>query len=312
MPDSLTDYLSVGTGKVELATDTLENMGKRAANLLLDHGVPLNEGIRKVASEYNDINHDQIKRVVEFANIASYLAQHDKNKTAGAESSYPQFELADASVIIASMNKEASQTIESPTSSDYGRSSPKKEKMASDKSDALLSELFGIAEAEKRASADYSFDTGVDELMSTKHTLKDLKSHLGHSLDTLLETQKVASDEYYDLVKRHMLDGGDFSHVMAAVRSTEAEDEKIAEVIKPVVERLLTEKVASSKQLNQAIRNLEKVAFRVVNPNHPMVTSFSAIVLMNQEIEKTSAALANIQSQSEIVQKAIQEIFFAK
>src|SRR5258708_3946623 len=95
MSDALTDYISAGSEKAVISAESLELMGKRAASFLFDHGIPLNEGIRKIASEYKDINHEQIKRVVEFANISAYLTQHDKNKTAGAESSYPQFELAD-------------------------------------------------------------------------------------------------------------------------------------------------------------------------------------------------------------------------
>lgn len=307
----LTDYLLDGKHNAELSSESLELMGKRAANMFLEFKMPLNEGIAKVASEYKDINPEQIKRVVEFANTTVYLAQHDGHKTAGAESSYPQFELADANMIIQELAEGTKPTTRSSFDTDYARQPEAKEKISSVEWDKLFSDIFGQNSAIKMASA-ASPDDAATDLITAKHTAEDLRDTLSNSYNQIDDLYKTASAEYYELVKRYMLDNGDFSHVMVAARSTDLEDSKIAHVMKPVVEKLLVEKVATSKQLNQSVRNLEKVAYRVVNPEHPLVTTFSGLVMLGEEKRASWTALKDATSQYEKVAKAVKETFFAK
>mgnify|MGYP003353403588 CR=1 FL=1 len=69
------------------------------------------EAVAKLASAVPDMNAEQVKRVCEYANTNVYLALHDKNKTAGAGSSYPQFELADPSRVIQDLSDGAKPTV---------------------------------------------------------------------------------------------------------------------------------------------------------------------------------------------------------
>lgn len=310
--EELTNYLLDGKHRTELSADSLELMGKRAANMYLDFKVPLNEGIAKIASEHKDINPEQVKRVVEFANIAVYLSEHDHNKTAGADTSYPQFELADSTVIIQSLGEETKTVTSSAVNVDYASQPRRKEKTSSIETDKLFSQMFGTDNATKLASAESNVESAAGELVNAKHSAEDLRDSLSRSYDQIDNLYKMASEEYYELVKRYMLDDGDFSHVMVAARSTDLSDEKIAYVIKPVVEKLLEEKVASSKQLNQSIRNLEKVAFRVINPEHPLVTTFSGLVLLDEEKRASWLALKDATDQHEKIAKVIKETFLVK
>lgn len=297
MADELSNYLMSGSRHAKLSPESLEMMGKQAANMLLNEKVPLNEAIAKLAGAHADINQEQVKRVCEFANNAVYLAKHDQNKTAGANSSYPSFALADPSRIIQEMSDGARPTVVTKTDIEYSKHPNRYEKVASVKSDALLSEMFGYEEKIKTASPDFSHATGVNEVMEAKHSLQGLKDHLesaGEKFDMML---KEAQEEYYDLVKRHLLNEYDFADVMVAARSSGVEDAKIAGVMTPVVERLMKEKVANQKKLMGGVRNLEKVAHRVVNEQHPLVTSFRTVLSLEDEIAKVAAGLGQVDAE---------------
>lgn len=306
--------LTQGGSYASLSPEQLEMMGKQAANMYLDGGTPLNKAIVKVASDYSDINGEQIKRIVEFANTAVYLAKHDQSKTAGANSSYPQFPLADAGSIIQEMSgtKMNAQPERDP---DYSFAAPKKEKMASAKADSLLSDLFG-ASKEKTASADYSKESVVTDVMNTKDTLVGMREHLAAAEERLDLQQKEAQADYYHTVKSHLLGGGDFVDVMVAANSTISKetpdrDAKIASAIVPIVQRLAQEKIASSQALKQGVRNMEKVAHRVVNQAHPLVTGFATILDYNQEMRKVAMALEDVEKQLTQVQGFIKEKLYA-
>jgi hypothetical protein len=183
------------------------------------------------------------------------------------------------------------------TDIEYSKHPNRYEKVASVKSDALLSEMFGYEEKIKTASPDFSHATGVNEVMEAKHSLQGLKDHLestGEKFDMML---KEAQEEYYDLVKRHLLNEYDFADVMVAARSSGVADAKIAGVMTPVVERLMKEKVANQKTLMGGVRNLEKVAHRVINEQHPLVTAFRTVLSLEDEIAKVASGLGQVDAE---------------
>lgn len=309
--DDLSSYLLNDHRHAKISPESLELMGKQAANLFLDEGVALNESVVKLASAHQDISHEQVKRVCEFANTAVYLATHDKNKVAGAASSYPTFELADPNRVIQDLSDGARPTVLTPVDVSYGQQPLKKEKVSSAFSDAALAGLFGYT-AEKAKVAHYTTDTAVSDVMATKDLLRGTKENLEHHAQSFEMAHKQASAEYYDLVKRHLLDGGSFTDVMAAARASSSEDEKVASVMQPVVERLLSEKVASRHQLQAGVRNLEKVAHRVINDAHPFVTTFRSVLALNDEMDKVATALDEVDQQLREVNLFVKEQLLAR
>lgn len=307
MSDELSNYLMNGSRHASLSAESLELMGKQAANRFLQEGLALNESISKLAGEHQDINGEQIKRIVEFANNAVYLAKHDQSKTAGANASYPQFELADASRIIQEMSDGARPTVTTPVDIEYSRL-PAKAQISP--KDDVIAKVFGI-DPEKTASVDYSKDTAVKQVMDTKDDLtaaKDLLENKGESFEMAL---KEAQAEYYDLVKRHMLDGNSFSDVLVAAQSSGADKLKIAEAFRPIIVRLLTEKVASPTVLQAMTEQLEKVAHRVVNEKHPLVSTFRSVLALEAEVEKVAMSLSEVDAQLGRVKGFIKEQFLA-
>lgn len=306
MPNDLENYLASTPTHATISPEVLEMMGKQAANMFLDSGLSLNEAVVKLASEHNDINHEQLKRVAEYANTATYLARHDQSKTAGDNSSYPQFELADPARIIQDMSDGARPTVVTPTDLDYGKQPEKKEKVSSAYSEELLADMFDTKGATLREELGFTKEAAFNEVMETKDTLISLRSHLrsvGEQYDMM---NKEASEEFYQMSKNHLLDDGSFADVLAAARSSGAPAVKIGSALKPHIERLLKEKVSTIKQL-RAQNDLSKVAHRMVDETHPMVSSFRAILATDAEIEKVAAGLEEVETQLKEVNAFIKE-----
>lgn len=303
--DPLSSYLLNDEHRhAALSPESLEMMGKEAANMFLDRGVSLNEGIAKLAGAHDDINHEQVKRICEFANTAVYLAKHDQSKTAGAGSSYPQFVLADPNRIIQDLSDGARPTIVTQTDADYGRQPLRKEKFSSAAFDALVNEY--VTETEEE-NPDHSPETGVDNIMATKSQLAGLRDNLSSTGERFDLMRKEAEVEYYDLMKRHLLDGGGFEDVMVSARSSGADEGRVGETLQPFVAQLIKEKVASPERLKAGVRNLEKVAHRVVNQEHPFVKTFAAILALDDEIEKVASSLSTVSEQLDTVNAFIKE-----
>jgi 2-hydroxy-3-keto-5-methylthiopentenyl-1-phosphate phosphatase len=301
-------YHSLGGIRTSVSPEKLELMGKEAANLLLEKNVAMNESIPKLAAAYPDINAEQVRRVVEYANTAAYLAMHDKNKTAGAEHSYPQFELADPARVLGALSTGSGSSHITQTDIDYGRI-PEKRKLSSAKLDAELEEMF--VGKDKKASLDFTFETGVADLVSAKQNLISLKENLegsGEQMDLML---KQASAEYYEVLKGHLLEGGSFADVLRAAQETGLNSTKIASAMNPFIARVLKEKVASPRDLSSQAQEFVKVAHRVVDEQHPLVRLFGAVVSLQDETEKVASALVSVDEQIAEVKKAIKEEFLA-
>ena len=305
--DELTAYLLNERQQTRLSPETLEIMGKQAAAMYLDEGLSLNRAVVKVASG-TDATQEHINRICEFANTEVYLRHHDKNKTAGAASSYPQFELADAVAVSREMRGASVPKVAS-VSSDYGRPAPRREKMASADADSILGETFGAGTKEPPA---FTTASAVEDVYDAKNQLVGLKDNLEGSAQKLAMMREDASSEYYGAVKEYMLEGGSFSNVIAAARSTGAENDKIAEAMHPVVVRLMKDKVASFEQLKSQTAGFEKIAHRVVNPEHPLCAAFAGLLALDAEIEKVAVSLADVDASLADVNGFIKEQFHGR
>lgn len=303
--DEFANYLLSGKSNAKLSAESLELMGKQAANLYLDKGIELNDGIAKLAGEHPDISVEQIKRIAEFANTAVYLAKHDQNKTAGSEHSYPQFELADAGRIVQDLSDGARPTVVTKTDVDYSRQA-KKEKTSSPETESALVELFKTASGEK----DFSPETVVNELMAAKDLLIGLRQNIGDLYNQHEGLFKEATTDFYNNVKTYLLDGGSFGEVVAALDSVASDD--LHNHLEPIVAGLLRDKVASVQELKKQYAEVEKIAHRTVDPEHPLILSYSAMVLSGEELQKTALALDEVGDELKTLNDFIKEAYFTK
>lgn len=305
MADELSNFLLDGTRHAPLSAEALELMGKQAANRLLNEGLPLNETISKLAAAHADINGEQVKRVAEFANNAVYLAKHDQSKVAGADSSYPQFDVADPFRIMQNLSGGSRPTVVTSVDAEYSRM-PERSKTASVESDDIIEQAFKVDMSKQIPS--FSKESAVAQVYEAKDSLVGLRSGLETHAENFTMTLKEAQAEFYDLVKRHMLNDGSFTDVVVAAQSSGTDKAKIAEGLRPVIERLLVEKVATPSKLS--VRDsLEKVAHRVVNEEHPLVVAFRSILSLDAELEKVAISLEEVDAQLVRVNDFIKEKF---
>ena len=309
MSDELANYLTqIDSSYARISPESLELLGKEAANMFLDEGIALNEAVVKLASGYPDINQDQVKRICEFANTATYLALHDKSKTAGSDSSYPQYHLADPFRVLQDMTDGARPTVVTHTDVEYGKQ-PLKQKISSIvDTDAVFAELF---KTEQGADLSFTKETALQEIMDAKSDLQALQGSLTSSAEQLDLLYKEASDDYYTTVKEHLLDGGSFRDVLAAAAALSTPYEKVATSLQPFVVRLMSERVATAGELNDQLSTLEKVAHRVVNPSHPLVGGMAAIHTLDNEIEKIATGLMTVTDELARVNSFIKVTFGA-
>jgi len=300
--DDFTNYLMSGKSHAKLSPEMLEMMGKEAATMFLKDSIPLNEGISKLAAQHDSISPEQVKRVVEFANTAVYLAKHDQSKASGSEHSYPQFDLADAGRVIQDLSDGARSTVVTETDIDYNRQI-KKTKVSSPETERALSELFKVAEVEK----EYSKETIVHEVMSAKETLSSLRDNLMDRYNQHEALFKEAAAEFYDVLKRQILDGGSFGEAYAATETITGDETK--KLLEPVVQRLIQEKVASVSQLKKQLAEGEKFAHSLVDTSHPLIQSYSAMIMSGEELRSTIVALDEVQDELKDVNDFIKNAF---
>jgi hypothetical protein len=294
MENDLSSFLAGGHHHASISPEMLEVLGKQAANLYLDEHVALNEAVVKVASAYDDISAEQVKRVVEFANTATYLALHEKNKTAGVKTSYPQFALADPGQVLQNMDASSRPTVVTQVDKAYGQQ-PEREKVsaAEDPREAALAEMFGVKE--KTAEIDFSKDTALHEVTSAKDMLVGMRDSLRGSVETLDLMHKEASAELYEKAKRHVLDGGSMADIYRAVAAGSDDLEKVSEVLRPIVVGFLRENVMSAEAMKRDMGGIDKVAHRLINPENSMVKTAQAVMGCSEEIKVVANGLEEVE-----------------
>ncbi len=90
-----------------ITKDMVDGWGKEAAEALLQHNIPLNDTLTKIAKD-NNLNIDQMARLVESSNIAMHTSVYKGN-------AYPEFDVASLPVIA----KESQVAPVEKTASDY-------------------------------------------------------------------------------------------------------------------------------------------------------------------------------------------------
>ena len=205
--------------KTALSKYQYELFAREAARDYLSRDISLNQSIEKIAND-NELTSKQIERVCEIANKEVYLHLYKKGnageKTSTSESydKYVTFDLADATKILSSMNKEASIAVSNPTDyfaniphefqkdiADIDIRVPAMEKTAAPNQNAaydLLNKLesagqmlngkFAVSEMKLAASKEKFYTTVRTSLLNKEATLKAL-----HKMARSFCKTKVAS-----------------------------------------------------------------------------------------------------------------------
>ncbi|MCK5613645.1 hypothetical protein KAR91_67895 [Candidatus Pacearchaeota archaeon] len=188
----------------------LEDFGKIASSNLIDKSVSLNEGIQKLAGE-NMLNRQQINRVVEAANVETYISMM---KT--AESRYINFDLADAATIADGLG--ISKTADAVTD-DY--------------SGHVVSmhvvETKEETEEEKTASTEEEPET-VRPQAELRNEADELKGTVQFLQDAVYEAHASLDEGYMKLghiVTQHVLSGENFNEAAYVIKQASLDQDNI-------------------------------------------------------------------------------------
>jgi len=122
-----------------LSASDLEELGKRASDMYLCEGTPLNEAICKIAEEKPSISTHQVRRIIEFANQNTFQRLFEKQ----AGDKNIEFPVADPSVVLKHLDAGARGHIMTPAPDEYSMEPEKTASMDIEADIAIMRE-FGL------------------------------------------------------------------------------------------------------------------------------------------------------------------------
>jgi hypothetical protein len=281
-----------------VAPEMLEMLGHKAAAMLTQEGVPLNDGIRQLIAQHPDLNNEHVRRVIEFANTKAFQEMFQNNQDKNVH-----FDVADPGVVIRDMKDGGSPSHDGKTLSE---SSGKKDYLSSprtqgDLGDTQLTELFApsqestnsgpmakVAAASEIEVPHASHANPVEDVYDTYVHLQATRDELTTRNDSAESMLKMAKEDLYKAVKHEVLrhDGAGLGGVVGALEKV-ASQEKIALVLPDIVHRLLGEGIHP----HHLERSLIKIAGVVVNPHHPLITAWQLMEKAAEERQICTIAL---------------------
>jgi len=272
------------------ASEKLTTYGSIASKRLIDEATPLNDSIAKLA-EKNDLNPNQVKRVVESANMVTHMQLF---KTAKDKNIH--FDLADATVILANMNSEVLV------------------KTASFNIPDVIPEVdyfknFGIApddEEEKIASRkmnQYDLLVMQEKLALAKQMLSDEIIMDGMKYET-------AKDELYKIAKQMIADRqikiGDIVK-LAVDKYTKPVHQAVHAIVTELAETE-TVKLALEEAPNELISEAVADSTTVYNGIHPLLIKMDTLQQKGDDVVKHTGNLTNVEEKLKDVKQQIKEV----
>lgn len=303
----MSEPLPLGLAQQEKARpmdpDQLEGLGKKAAALYQESGMPLTEAVVEVVKEAM-LAPEQVRRVCEFANTSAYLSAFEK---AGSVRNIT-FEggPADPARVLQDLNDGSSPTLLTG-SSDYKKTASLWPPLVSNRRMAEMNALAQLFQVEdglaKTAGADHQKHASpIDDLWDTRQTLEAMRDDL---VEKVSGAQLVFDTVRNDLCKQaeqEILDGAGFGELLQIFTKlgSKADVEHAALAIRDHL-------VAHGHTSADIAGSLRKTASDARTPNlgHPLVVKFSAFVKAAHAIKVVDLALQDTKTQLQSIGKSI-------
>lgn len=279
----------------EVSPETLEMLGKEAASMYLNEGIPLNDAIVKLASEHEDLNDEHVKRIIEFANTEVFQQkfQNDEDKNV-------HFPVADPNVIFNDLKSGGSPSLAGPTeeldysySPSYLSSRDNLAKVASQKDEVLV-------EPTLPPSHHHPIEDVYDLYVTLQGQLDELKVKAASAT----ESMDKAADSLYSIIRENISqeDGDGFGDLARALRKV-ASDQEIIDVMTVMAARLVKDGVSSFEKL--AADASQHNGKSLVNTDHPLFSSFLQLKKAASEKFKLDDMIANLNGRLEEIKNFI-------
>jgi hypothetical protein len=257
--------------------EELEVFGKQAACQYVTGKAPtLNEAVVETI-KHAGLSPEQVKRVIEFANVDAYLKEFNKE---GSDHKYIEFDggPADPSVILKDLNDGGGGTVFDRGTADYDQ--PPGQKAAS------------AEEFEKVASVDFNpTETAYEQMWEAKNEQLPYANPLQDALNVREKISAIhentnselvslegmyldLGDSLFKQVKQASLDGMPLSDIVQAWGTTTDNPEFVKAAFALLSPRLLENGVFSSKtEIGQSLT--KRASAGIINEKHPLIKDFS-------------------------------------
>jgi hypothetical protein len=272
----LTNYL-LGS-KEKVSSEDLKRFGLESSRKFLAKESCLNDAVSGFVREHN-LNDEQTKRVVEFANNSTFKAIFEKQASKVVE-----FEVADVDEIQCRVASNPDKPSNSPEIHEKVAYIPGAESVPD-----LAEELFGSAEPlEKVAQANPNGDLhraflGLQDVKNTKESDRELA----------MTQCKQAEAEFCAAVKQTLLsDEGDLHDVLDAITPFSPGNGFLKMAMNMAIGHMHEIGALSDKHTGK-----EKTSSRQPDPNHPVAATFKKLSHAAMAVRSSDIALTNIDGQ---------------
>ena len=295
--------------------ETLEMLGRKAASEFVRRGTPLNKAVADAVSDQKSFGNEHIKRVVEFANTFAFQELFQKS-----EDKNVHFDVADPAVIIRDLKDGGSPAHDGKTMAggmgDYMSPPPSTGKMEKDQfadPESGMEHLFqmndqdairGNGQAVEKTASIKDAPAGshanpIDDVYDLHQRLQATRTSLVDGNERLDLLQKEAQENFYEEVRRELApDGAGLGGVIRMVEKIASVcDDNLcwdaSEAMGEAINRVLSTGVMNPAELQ---KSMEKRAGQIVNLDHPLTHTVSALIKLAEERAKNSLALAEVES----------------
>jgi len=258
------------SGARPVSGEDLEVMGKRAANIWAQGRFnDLTESVMCVIKEAS-LSPEQVKRVAEFANVNAFLTEFYKEGAASKYVDFGESKLADPARLLQDLNdggnSDPGELVDFQSGA-YGEQ-PSQVKTASIEDDDWI-QVFG----DPAASKEYPMAEPYAEYWNYRDKLAGMRGHLAAQLSGLETAYLDVAGVMYGNTKRACMDGVPLGDVVRAWSSVNDDPILIKCAFEIVTPGLVKDEVF--RRFDDVGESITKVSSaRVVNPQHPLVTSY--------------------------------------
>lgn len=260
------------------ASDRLGMLGKRAAGMYIGKEAgSLTEAVSSTVSLENDLSDEQVRRVTEIANQATWKEMYSVQGNRDV-----QFSPADSAVVIDQVSTRPEVVIRNPVM-DYMQDPPG-EQLADD---VDLQKLFGGKE-----DALPAFNTSR-EVVDQHEKTAAAADVMRHGVDLLSPELSRSAERLYDLVKQaHLVEGAGFLQIARAVGQV-TEDDFAQRTMEVIGRQLVSEGVVIDER-----KELSKLAQAVViDYEHPVLVEAVRLEKIAQAFSRATSAKNKLEEQ---------------
>jgi hypothetical protein len=278
--------------------EELETYGKHAADLYGNGAQPsLNEAVVETIKSAG-LAPEQVRRVVEFANTHAWISEFKKEGTANKFVVFEQGP-AEFNTVLQDLNDGGGGTVFDRGNLDYSHTpnvktssarAMSKTAAAQSEADAILAQAFAV---DQQAPA-IPYANAMGDVQDLRDKLAGVRDAMTSEIGALEVDLLSVTEDMYQYVKQAALEGTSLGTIVQAWHQALAPDPELVKAAFAIFTPRLCKEVHGS--LDAIGASLEKTAGTrsIVNPDHPLVLSFSVYSDMVQKLEQ----LRSVQQQA--------------